>query len=408
MSASIPQSFFPALKTFAEFSRKKVRINTIGNTVANPGELVQILLLEGKIDLSTFSLGGYLTTTTGTGSTRAGPVQTLIEQVLVEVGSLQMHPNFNYFGHVWNMFQDLQGDWNKSGINSILNLTPTSSNAIAANQTSVPFQLNRFIGFLNDVKILNTDRLPPVRISFRLAQPNVLASSAGATTPSFQLTQLYALVDMVKLSPVYDELLTQRISQSPIQIPYQNFQVIPCAQGTLTSVNRFSSTVDALERAYATFVPTTYQAPVQTLDTTTFQSTAFTRGGADIATLPFNGVWTINGMRFGEQPAYNERGEILLQTLQTINEDHDITCQPHPNLNSLANFSGHFFAHGVNWSWNDEDSTSRKCGLSSLGQNLQGSYETSSTGSNVYQPLLIIQSKAMLEVGSGRVARVLY
>ena len=78
--SAIPASFFPALKTFAEFSRKKVRINTIGNTVANPGELVQILLLEGKIDLSTFSLGGYLTTTTGTGSTRAGPVQTLIEQ----------------------------------------------------------------------------------------------------------------------------------------------------------------------------------------------------------------------------------------------------------------------------------------------------------------------------------------
>ena len=410
---SIPTVFFPVLKTFSDFSRKRVKVNTISKDSASPGDLVQILLPEGKLDMDTFSIGGLLTTSTTAGFATIGNVNHLVEQIMVECGSVQLHASFNYYSHVWEIFSRHQGDWAKKGIEQILHLKNVVGTDPTANLTAVPFQMNRFLGFLNDANVLLTDRLPPVRISIRLSQPNVLACSGtpATTVASYSISKLYALVDVLKLSPVYDELISSKISQSPLQIPYTNFQCIPSTQTGLTNSSRFSSTADALERAYVTFLPTTYQALNQAVDSVTFSSPAFTHGSSNLS-WGFNGRFTINGNSFPDQPAVNERGEILLQTQQTMGEDHDVTTLPHPNLNSLANFSSKFFVHGNNFSWNDSDSGVRKCGLSALGQNLIGSYESlgtsASNAGDVVQPLVILQTKSVLEVAANRVVRVIY
>ena len=408
---SIPTAFFPVLKTFSDFSRKRIKINTISKDSANPGDLVQILLPEGKLSMDTFSLGGLLTTTTATNFATIGNVNHLVEQIMVECGSIQLHASFNYYSQVWEIFSRHQGDWARKGIEQILHLKNVVGTDPAANLTAVPFQMNKFLGFLNDAKVLLTDRLPPVRISIRLSQPNVLACAASTTGATYSLSKLYALVDVLKLSPVYDELISSKISQSPLQIPYTNFQCIPSVQSGLTNSSRFSSTADALERAYVTFLPTTYQNLNQEVDSVTFSSPAFTHGSSNLS-WGFTGRFTINGNSFPDQPAVNERGEILLQTQQTLAEDHDVTAQPHPNLNSLANFSSKFFVHGNNFSWNDSDLGVRKCGLSALGQNLIGSYESlgtsASNAGDVVQPLIILQTKSVLEVAPNRVVRVIY
>lgn len=406
----IPKAFFPVLTSFSEFSRKKIKINTIGKDTASPGELTQILLPEGKLDMTTFSLGGLGSTTTTTNTAALPPANLLIEQIMVEVGSVQLHASFNWYNQVWQIMSDYTGQWTKVGINQILNLQRISG-TVTANHTDVPFQINKWLGFIADCSVLLCDRLPPVRISIRWAQPNVLVGSASAPVgASYSLKNLYATVDVLKLSPAYDALRTQQlVNKIPIQIPYTNYQCIPGVTGGLTNVTRFSSTADALERVYGTFLQTTYQNPNQVGDGFTFVSPAFNRGTTNLAS-GLTSRFTINGMSFPDQAAVVERGEVLLQTLQTLNEDHDVTSQVHPSLITMALFGSKFFVHGNNFSWNDSDSLTRKCGLTSLGQQLICSWETNATQgqADTAIPLVILQSKAVLEVGDSRTVRVIY
>lgn len=424
--AGIPKSFFPFLTEFADFSRKKVRINTIGKDTANPGELTTILLPEAKLDMSTFALGGFVTCA-GVGAAAMTPaVEQLIEQIMIEVGSVQLHPSFSFYGQVWGMFSDLQGSWTKSNIRSILNLQPVPAAAGAAptpaNQTLVPFQIHQWLGAMNDIKILPADRCPPIRLTIRWAQNNVLAGGTGVTGASYSLSGLYALLDEVKMPGVYDELLSKKIAQSPLQMPYTNYQVIPGTQGGLTNVVRWSSTSDSLQKVYGTFIPQTYQSLAQVMDSTTFLSPAFTRGSPNLgkgvggSTAGMTSIFRINGNSFPDQPASAARGEILLQTLEALNENHDINGRPHPNLNSLDNFHQHFFVHANSFTYDSDggpEAHARKCGLSALGQNLQGSWETNALGgqnatSDPVQPLVILETKSVLEIGPSRSVRVVY
>jgi hypothetical protein len=407
---SIPKAFFPVLTQFADFSRKKIRINTIGKDSATAGDLTTILLPEGKLDLSTFSLGG-LCKVTGTGALAQAPaVEQLIESIMVEVGSVQLHPSFNMYGHVWGMLADLQGHWNKQGIRKMLNLQPTNATVVDQNTTPVPFQLSHFLGFLNDVKILNTDRLPPVRITIRWASNAVLAGATSATAATYTLSNLYTLVDMVKLSPVYDELLSAKISQSPLQIPYTNYQVIPGVQGNLTNTVRWSSTSDSLQKVYGTFIPTNYQT-FQLIEPVTYLSKVFNRGSTNLKS-GLTSRYTINGNSFPDIPLDAALGEILQHTLEAVNENHDVTSQTHPNLDTLDKFHTNFFVHCNSFTYDSDggmDASSRKCGLSALGQNLQGSWETVGVNTtDTVQPIVVLETKAVLEVGPARTVRVIY
>jgi hypothetical protein len=408
---SVPSSFIPVLRTFNDFSRKRIKINTVSKDSAAPGDLVQLVFPEGKVSLDTFSLGGLFSTTTTAGFATIGHIKHVVEQVMLEIGSIQIHASFNYYAQVWEIFSRHQGIWAKKGLEQALHLLNTTGSDPTANNTNTPFQMSTWLGFMNSVRVLFTDRLPPVRLSLRLSQPNVLACSAGASNATYSLSHLYALTDMIKVSPVFDQVLSDRISQAPLQIPYKNFQCIPATQTGLTNSSRFSSTADALERVYATFLPTTYQNLNQQVDSVTYASPAFTHGSSNLL-AGLTSRFVINGMSFGDAPAVNERGEVLMRLEQVIGEDHDITSLPHPNLNSLSNFSSKFFVASETFSWNDEDSEVRKCGLSALGNNLIASWETlgtsASNANDVVQPLVILETKSVLEIGPSRTVRVIY
>ena len=82
---SIPKSFFPVLLNFAEFSRKRIKVNLLSKDSASPGDLIQLVMPEGKVQLDTFSLGGLINTTTTAGKATIGNIDQIIEQVMIEV-----------------------------------------------------------------------------------------------------------------------------------------------------------------------------------------------------------------------------------------------------------------------------------------------------------------------------------
>lgn len=409
---TIPKSFFPYLVTLNDFSRQKVRVNLVGQTEVTAGDLSVIVLPQGKLMLDTFSIGG-IATCSGTGAfVRLPNVEGLIEQIYIEIGSVQAHQSFMMYNQVFDLYNSLQGSWNKKGIRQILNRQPVDA-TISATDSNLPFQINSWIGFLNSVKVLNTDRLPEVRVMIKWAGNHVLAAAnSNCTASSYTLTNLYAQVDMVKLSSLYDELITSKIaSGTPLQYGYDNYQVILGNQTGLTGSVRFSSTSDALHKVYGTFLKSDWSAPNKAVDSTTYLAPYFTKG-ADAIVEKFNSQFQLNSHNFPVSPQENARGEVLLQTMECLNEHKDITSAPHPNLNSLANFSGKFFAHGVSFVY-DEDSDENehtKSGISGLGANLVGAWNYNYSGaSNVtVQPAVILHSKSVIEVAGSKAVRVVY
>jgi hypothetical protein len=194
--SAIPKSFFPFLTELSQFSRNKIRVNTQANDSAAPYDITIIQLPEGKLDLSTFSLGGKITTTSAADKyVNVGSVEQLLDQLYVELGGISVIPAMTFYNQIWQIHADLQGVWNRKGLRKALQLQ--SDGAPLENLTNTPFQLNQFIGVLKDIKILLTDRMPPVSIYIKWASHAVLACSAANATPNYSLSKLYATVDLL-------------------------------------------------------------------------------------------------------------------------------------------------------------------------------------------------------------------
>jgi hypothetical protein len=58
--------------------------------------------------------------------------------------------------------------------------------------------------------------------------------------------------------------------------------------------------------------------------------------------------------------------------------------------------------HDHSFTFDDEDSATRLCGLSGMGANLMGTWETSSSVSTSVVPLIILQHRSILEIASNR------
>lgn len=313
-----------------------------------------------------------------------------------------------YYNQIWQIHADLQGVWNRKGLRQIMQLQKPDATLPAANNATVPFQLNQFIGFLKDISILLTDRMPPVRIYVKWASPAVLACNATAATTNYSISKLYATVDLLGLSPVYDQLISDKLSQGSLQIPFTNFTTVPGGSGTLTQSTRWSTSANCVERVFGTFLSNTFNTNNAQQDATTFYSPYFTRGSPNLNT-DCTSRFSINGVQYPNIPMDATRGEILLDTMQALNEDHDLTTALHPSLTTLANFHSKFFVHVHSFTYDDEDSSNRMCGLSGLGSQLLGTFDTVSSQADAnLLPFVFIQHKSVLEVGSNRCIRYIH
>jgi hypothetical protein len=108
MSNSIPKSFFPFCVELAEFSRNKLRLTNLNNDSAKPGDITILTLNEGKLDMSTFSLGGFLTTTTTAGFAACQSIEQLVEQYQVEFGGITVNPGNTFYNHIFQIHNDYQ------------------------------------------------------------------------------------------------------------------------------------------------------------------------------------------------------------------------------------------------------------------------------------------------------------
>ena len=418
-----PKSWvYPALNELKEFSRNKVRVGVTANTTFNPFDMTVIELPESKLDMNTFSISGNVSTssTSSNNFCITPSIEEMIASVSLEIGGESITPNMNNnYNQIWNTISTFQGTYNRFYQRKILQLEPGVKNGSntppTANQTNVPFQLNNFLGPINDIRLLPTDRLPPVKIIIRWDTPNVCASAlAAGGNNSYQITNLKCSVDYITTSPTYNTLIGDRLANGGIKIPFTNYASTIGTVGSVNQSTRWTTSGNCIERVIGTFLSPTYNAPSNNgMNTVTARSGFFTKGPTFAAATAqpnaFTSQFTVNGLPYPTYPVDFQSGDIFLHTLQALNEDKDLTTEQHAGMQNLQLFGQNFFAHAYSFTYSDMESINRMCGLSGAGNLISGMWTTtSSVTSESYLPMIIVQSKSILWIGSGRSIRYIH
>ena len=299
MPCSTVKAFGYFLSRVSNFSRNKVRLATIANTSFGPNDQIVLEMPQGLIDLSTFTLEGRLSTAGGAAhGVYAPPVELQIDSISIEIGGVSVMSGLQYYGDLFNTFRQYQMADRYSFRRVLQNEQTQPVGGTASNYqcSNVPFAVYNWLGLLGSVPVLDTTILPAVRIYIRLASPQVLTVHAGnAATRSFSWTSVNALIDALDISDgLYYSLINQRLSQAPLEIPYDNYTTVVGSLSAPTQTTRFSTSTDCFTDVIAICKGPSYDSNVA--NSNTQLSSFFTRGGGDAGGVTLNTSWfSING-----------------------------------------------------------------------------------------------------------------
>jgi hypothetical protein len=369
---SYPKPFAYYLSRLNNFSRQQVRLQTFANTTFTPNQQLVIELPQGLIDLSTFTLKGKVATN-GVG-VYLPPVEMLFDSISIEVGGVSVQNGFTNYGDLFNIFRQYQME-DKKNFRKILQLEGRQATVAADGTTDslapLPFAMYNFLGFLGSVKVLDTTLLPPVKIYFRLAPTSVLTKHAGsATVPSFTLSDVRGTVDILDIADgVYYNMISQRLAQAPLEIPFENYQTVSGTLSSRTQSTRWSTSSDCLEAIIATFktlTPNTF-----TPDDTTKLSVYFTRGTNGIGTIDTS-QFKVNGIPYPSMPCESDFGDVFVDTAHTLGASQDVLGATDAGMVSHPVWNEKYFTHAHSFTYPDAEDSHRMVGLSGRANQILG------------------------------------
>ena len=388
------------------FSRQKVRLATIANTSFNANDQIVLQLPEGLLDLTTFTLQGRVFTADGAAhGVYILLIEGVIDSVSVEVGGVSIQNGFTNYNDLFNVFRQYQMT-DKLNFRKVLQQdnhpTSTASNYALSNS---PFAIYNWLGFLGSVKVLDTTILPPVKIYIRLAPNACLTAHAGnASTKTYKLTDVKGTIDILDVSDgVYYNMIAQRLSQAPLEIPFDNYQTVTGSLGAVTQTTRWSTSTDCLEMVLATLKPSGYDS--NTINATTALGDYFTRGGKDTGSAITTSQFSVNGIRYPTIPCINADGDVFIDTAHSLNVSQDVLGATDASMSNLTNWSSNYWLHAHSWSYPDTEDAHRLVGLSGRGNQILGTFETTGSGSNML-PLVFLKGKSVLRVGASKMVEV--
>ena len=321
---------------------------------------------------------------------------------MVEIGGIAVQSGFTNYNDLFNIMRQYQlGDrisFRRVLQHELVQPNPTIANYTCANQ---PFAIWNWLGFLGSVKVLDTTILPPVKLYIRLA-PNSVLTNHGVANASitYQLSSVNATVDILDISDgIYYNMVAQRLAQSPLEIPFTNYQTVIGTSGAATQTTRWSTSTDCLTDVIATVKPTNFNN--NSANNTTLLSNYFTRNASGLSTSTFS----VNGIRYPTIPCDNTLGEVFTQTAHTLGVSQDTVGQSDPNMTSHTAWAAHYWVHANSFTYPDEGDSHRLVGLSGRGNQILGSFE--STGTGEVLPIVWLKSQSVLRIGSSKMCELI-
>lgn len=403
--STYPKAFSYYLSRLSNFSRQKIRLQTLANTTFNPNDQAVIELPQGLLDMTTFTLQGYANTNAGANDTGVYLpfAEGLIDSVSVECGGVAIQNAFTNYGDLFKIFRDYQME-DKKQFRRVLQLESQQAAMAADGETpNTPFAIYNWLGFLGSVKVLDTTLLPPVKLYIRFAPTGVLSRHAGSVAvPTYQVSDVRATIDIMSIDDgVYYNMVSQRLQSAPLEVPFENYTTITGTLATPTQSTRWSTSADCVEAVIATFKTATPSSFAP--NATTGQSAYFTRLGAGVDTS----VFKVNGISYPSIPCANAIGDVFIDTAHTLGASQDTVGQTDPNMNSLTAWNANYFVHAHSFTYPDADDSHRLCGLSGRGNQLLGSWDTTAVGGAAQvQPLIWLKHKSIMRIGNSKMVEV--
>jgi hypothetical protein len=405
--SSYPRALSYYLTRLNNFSRQKLKLQTLANTTFNANQQIVIELPQGLIDMDTFTLQG-LVNTNGTG-VYLPFAEGMIDSISVEVGGISIQNGFTNYAELFNIFRQYQME-DKRNFRKVLQLEDRYVNAAAGttDNTPIPFAIYNFLGFLSSVRVLDTTLMPPVKIYIRLAPNSVVikhgSSTATAAQTSYTLTDVRATVDILDVADgVYYNMVSQRLAQAPLEIPFDNYQTVISSLASPTQSTRWSTSTDCLTGIIATFKTATPDN--NAVDGTINQSEYFVRGTKDTNSTITTSVFKVNGVPYPTFPCEMKYGDVFIDTAHTLGAALDTVGATDASMFTHLAWGQKYFVHAHSFTYPDSEDAHRLTGLSGRTNQLLGSWDTTGSGNNL-QPIVWLKCKSVLRIGSGKFVEI--
>lgn len=233
-----------------EFQRSRVRIETHGSSDANPTNVITLTLPESSVDLNSLKLHFRATTTSSGTSTNVvygklpADASSLFSNIEVRIGGQvvqQSVPELFTIARIKNIMESRKSK--QMSTDALLSHGIITSNADSVDDVDMILPLGALPGFLGEAatRILPLHHMGELTVRLTVADKSVLThkqvnvtfganfTGTGATSAaacSYSLSGIYATVDTVSVSPMYDQLLQDRLSREDhISIPYKSYAV---------------------------------------------------------------------------------------------------------------------------------------------------------------------------------------
>lgn len=443
-----PRSLSYIVKRLNGFQRTGVRLNSLNQSTATNGGLLQVDLPQNtQIDLSTLSMV-FQATPTGTGGVSCPRnAEMFLERVETEINGVQIGSSGNYYNHLFSIISDTTIGQDCINRRSVLQNAAIQTVPPTVVEATRQFCIQTWLGFIgsSSTQVINTDLTGGIRLRLTLSNPsvNVLGSAASVST-GFILSNIYFTIDTIQINDgMFQSLQNQFVMQGGVlEVVYKSYQSFTNTVSSMNQSTRFSVSTQSLNRIWATFVnlgsaniiATTAQYGVSTAFTTTAGSgiepnqggsSYFQRiGNAQVSygtstnytTVAYpltNWQFVLNSV---SMPQYLvDPGVSYQNMLSSYSLASDTLGGGHPNLKSLNAWLGSFWVAEIRLNAGDSDGSSLVSGMDTRGSNFQGSFNTSgsaittsSTGTGGTNPganltvLIFTEASSSIRIGAGR------
>jgi hypothetical protein len=391
------------------YSRNTLKITPYRTNAVNASDIITVDLPNSSmLDLDTLTFHFKGTTTTSDGFARfPRNIEGIISKILVEINGQTLNSCQN-LSDLYQILYNLQQGSDLKQKRALYQNANTTANP-SANETSVPYKIQHFVGFLGSVKpeVLDTALLGAVRLHINLESANVL-SGDGAATPtgagaSYHLDDLYFTVDCVSIDDgVYYAAKNSYLASGGIfEMPYSNwYSSLFSTGGTYQQSSRFSVATGSLDLLIATFPKA--RAFGSNL-TTTGNSEYFDYDASGLADYQF----LINNVAI---PQYRpRRDDAYALTLNAFNLTQDTLGGIDSLITSAPVWNSNFWVASARLDHPCDPDERFISGISTLGTNAQIEFNSTqdSVGTqSVPYTLLFAKTTAVLRVGAGKALEI--
>lgn len=411
----VPKNMQYFINKMEGYNRQTVKFTPLNMTTFNPNDIITLQLPQNqKVDFSTFSMHGTITTT-ATGGTNAvvlppKHIETIIGQLSYDLNGQVVGGGCQEYGQLFKLLADWTFGQEKQNLRRIVaqgvpnngTTYPDLSTAPGAGVTctATPFAITNWLGLMQcDPQVVDMSTLGDLRLYLRLAPNNVLIthSSAGVPAGAYTISNVYFTVDVIQTDPTYQAMLAQKMQSAPLEIYFPDYRSFTSGLVNLGQSMRFSVSSQSVDDIYATFLVSNYNdVSSNTVVSQSGTSRYFTKSGSTVTSSQFQ----LNSQFY---PSFkpDSQAVIFQLTNEAFGTSTDVLGGCDPSMNTLANWYNYFWVHHLRLNHPDSDSNRVVSGFDTRGSSANFFWNTEASSGTGYA-WVFVKSSALLRVGAYR------